>query len=539
MKKTLSLLLCALLLCGGVLTGCDTGQKKSAKTELKLPDPVASTDNYRNFYQIFTQSYADSNNDGVGDFQGIIEHLDYLNDGDPAGGEDLGVDGIWLTPITPSESYHKYSVEDYYNVDSSFGTIDDFDRLVEECHNRGINIILDLVLNHISYKNPLFLNACEEVQRGKLDGDAQYFEFHEPDYYSADTKVVHVGDYVCEANFSETMPEWNLSSDKTREEFKKIAKFWLDRGVDGFRLDAVKYFENKHTDGVEFLTWFVNTCHELKDDVYLVGEDWSDDSEIKEYYASGIDSLFAFRFAQSTGEIVQSISTTEGQSLAKKISGYDSKMSEVKSDFINAVFLSNHDQTRIANALEGRGLEAEKFAANVYMLVPGNSFTYYGEEIGMKSDKNGSDRYHRMPMVFDSDNPQAISVEGEKTSIEPKYGGVKQQLTDENSLLNHYRALISAKLSYPAIARGRITSQCSFNDSAVGAYFIEHEGSKLLVIHNFSADDEKSLTVTDEMMKDPQVALFFGQTAKADVPAVKDGKLKLPALSSVVLCTKS
>ncbi len=558
MKKLLSVLLCAALAGCCVLAGCGEESSKtdgaSSKTESgtsktesgssdaeKVSDPIegvkaeASADKYRNVYQIFTQSFFDSDGDGVGDFKGIISQLDYLNDGDPNGGEDLGVDALWMTPINPSESYHKYSVEDYYNVDESFGTLEDFDKLVEECHKRGINVILDLVLNHISYKNPLFLEACEEVKQGKLDGKAQYFEFHKPDYYSPDVQVVTVGDYVCEANFSPTMPEWNLNSEKTREEFTKIAKFWLDRGVDGFRLDAVKYFANKDTDGVAFLKWFVDTCRGIKSDVYLVGEDWSDDSEIKDFYASGIDSLFAFRFATSSGDICQFLSTMQGQQLIKKLVSYDGKMSEVNPDYINAMFLSNHDQIRIANALEGKGLEAEKFAANIYMLTPGNSYTYYGEEIGMTAPGTDSDKYYRLPMVFDSDNPQGITVDGASAVDAPTGGGVKQQLPDKNSLLNHYRRLITVKLQNPEIARGRMTKQENFGDTMIGAYYIEKDDSKLLVIHNFSPDTEKTVEITDDMLKNAAVCADLLPSADANHLSIKDGKLTLPAYSSVIL----
>ena len=558
MKKLLSVLLCAALAGCCVLAGCGEESSKtdgaSSKTESgtsktesgssdaeKVSDPIegvkaeASADKYRNVYQIFTQSFCDSDGDGVGDFKGIISQLDYLNDGDPNGGEDLGVDALWMTPINPSESYHKYSVEDYYNVDESFGTLEDFDKLVEECHKRGINVILDLVLNHISYKNPLFLEACEEVKQGKLDGKAQYFEFHKPDYYSPDVQVVTVGDYVCEANFSPTMPEWNLNSEKTREEFTKIAKFWLDRGVDGFRLDAVKYFANKDTDGVAFLKWFVDTCRGIKSDVYLVGEDWSDDSEIKDFYASGIDSLFAFRFATSSGDICQFLSTMQGQQLIKKLVSYDGKMSEVNPDYINAMFLSNHDQIRIANALEGKGLEAEKFAANIYMLTPGNSYTYYGEEIGMTAPGTDSDKYYRLPMVFDSDNPQGITVDGASAVGAPTGGGVKQQLSDKNSLLNHYRRLITVKLQNPEIARGRMTKQENFGDTMIGAYYIEKDDSKLLVIHNFSPDTEKTVEITDDMLKNAAVCADLLPSADANHLSIKDGKLTLPAYSSVIL----
>ena len=551
MKRIISILLCTALLGCAVLTGCGSNESKtdssakdsgtdSSQAE-KVKDPtegvkaVASTDKYRNVYQIFTQSFCDSNNDGVGDFQGIISQLDYINDGDPNAGEDLGADALWMTPITPSESYHKYSVEDYYNVDKSFGTLEDFDKLVEECHKRGINVIFDLVLNHISSKNPLFLEACEEVKQGKLDGKAQYFEFHEKGYYGDDVKTIQVGDYVCEANFSDTMPEWNLTSEKTKEEFTKIAKFWLDRGVDAFRLDAVKYFENKHTDGVAFLKWFTEMCRGIKSDVYLVGEEWSDDSDIVKMYESGIDSLFAFRFAQSTGEIVQSMAMNQAQNLIKKFVSYDKKMTKANPDYINAVFLSNHDQVRIANSLESKGLAAEKFAANVYMLIPGNSFTYYGEELGMTASATDSDRWYRLPMVFDSDNPQSITVEGSSATEAPKYGGVKQQLADSDSLLNHYRRIINAKLQIPELARGRITGQQTFDDPAIGAYFVEKDGTKLLVIHNFSSADEKTVTITDEMIPNAKVRADFLGSVNENHLELKDGKLTMPAYSSVVI----
>ena len=555
MKKFLSILLCAALAGSCVLAGCGSSgeskpQESTASAASQTQDgkttadpaegltPAASTDKYRNVYQIFTQSFCDSNDDNIGDFQGIISQLDYINDGDPAKGDDLGADALWMTPIMPSDSYHKYNVEDYYNVDKDFGTLEDFDKLVEECHKRGISVILDLVLNHISYKNPLFLDACEEVKQGKLDGKAKYFEFHEPGYYGDDVKTIKVGDYVCEANFSDTMPEWNLGAEETKEEFAKVAKFWLDRGVDGFRLDAIKYFNNKHTDGVAFLKWFVDTCRGIKPDVYLVGEEWSDDAEIVDKYASGIDSLFAFRFAQSSGEIVQSMSMNKGAALIKKFVSYDKKMSEANPEYINAVFLSNHDQVRIANALEGKGVEAEKFAANVYMLVPGNSFTYYGEEIGMTAPATDADKWYRLPMVFDSDNLPKITVDGASGTEAPKFGGVKQQFADENSLLNHYRRLIKVKLSVPAIARGRITGQVSFDDAEVGAYTIEKDSEKLLVIHNFNASAEKTLTITDDMVKNAQVIADFLGSADAGHLAIKDGKLTMPALSSVVIGSK-
>lgn len=544
MKKIISLLLCALIAGSCVLAGCNTSNESSTSSgESKVADPIenidatASTDKYRNFYQIFVHSFCDSDGDQTGDLQGIISQLDYLNDGDPNSGDDLGIDGIWLTPIMPSKSYHKYDVEDYYDIDPDFGTLEDFDQLVEECDKRGIKLIIDLVLNHISSQNPLYTKAVEEVAENKLDGNAEYFEIHESSYFDSATPVIQLSNgYECEANFSSEMPEWNLNSEKTREEFTNIAKFWLDRGVGGFRLDACRYYSNKDTDGKEFLEWFYSTCQDINPDVYMVGETWDDDSVIQELYESGIDSQFAFKFAQTSGLFVENINTQQGAGLVKKVMNYDNKMKEINENQINALFLSNHDQVRIANTLEPKGLDYQKFAAAVYMLFPGNPFIYYGEEIGLKAENTTNDAAFRGQMIFDSENLPDIFVNGiGDVAAEPTYGGVKQQLEDSNSLLNYYRRIITIKNQNPEIARGTITGQEGFDDKNIGAFYVEYEGSKLMIIHNFNAKESKELTITDDMIKDAVVrADLVAESADTHIE-VKDGKLTLPAHSTVIL----
>lgn len=545
MKKLISLLLCALMLGSSILTGCNT-QESSNSSDAKtaeVADPIenitatASDDKYRNFYQIFVHSFCDSNGDGVGDLQGIISQLDYLNDGDPNGGDDLGIDGIWLTPIMPSKSYHKYDVENYYDIDPDFGTLDDFDELIEECDKRGIKVIIDLVLNHISSNNPLYVKAVEEVSEGKLDGYAEYFEIHKTSYFDSDTKVNNLSNgYACEANFSSEMPEWNLNSEKTREEFTKIAKFWLDRGVGGFRLDACKYFTNKGTDGTEFLKWFYETCQDINPDVYMVGENWSDDSDIEELYKSGIDSQFAFKFSQTSGLFVENIITQNGAAIVKKVMNYDNKMKENNENEINALFLSNHDQVRVANSLEAQGLGYQKLAAALYMLFPGNPFIYYGEEIGITSPETTNDANYRTPMVFDSENMPSIFVNGVgDVHEEPTYGGVKQQLEDENSLLNYYRRIIKIKNQNPELARGTITGTQGFDNKNIGAYYVEYEGSKLLVIHNFSATNSRTITITDDMIDNAVVRADLVPESSDMHIELKDGQITLPAQSTVIL----
>lgn len=545
MKKLLSLLLCAALVGGCVLTGCNS-QESSGSSQPEntvVADPIeninatASDDKYRNYYEIFVNSFCDSNGDEVGDLQGIISQLDYLNDGDPNSGDDLGIDGIWLTPIMPSKSYHKYDVENYYDIDPEFGTLEDFDELIEECNKRGINVIIDLVLNHISSQNPLFTQAVEEVSEGKLDGNAEYFEIHKSSYFDSGTPTISLADgYQCEANFSSEMPEWNLNSEKTREEFTKIAKFWLDRGVAGFRLDACKFYGNKSTDGTEFLQWFYDTCKEMKSDVYMVGENWSDDSDIQELYKSGVDSQFAFKFAQSSGLFVENIVTQNGAAIVKKVMNYDKKMKESNENAINALFLSNHDQVRIANSLEAQGLSYEKLAAALYMLFPGNSFIYYGEEIGIKAPNTTNDAAYRTAMIFDTDDMPDIFVNGIGNEFdEPTGGGVKQQLEVKDSLLNYYRRIIKIKNQNPELARGTITGMESFGSNNIGAYYVEYEGSKLMVIHNFSAKESKTLAITDDMIKNATVRADLVAESSDMHVELKDGKLTLPAQSTVIL----
>ena len=145
-KKALSIVLVFCMLLGVLSTGCS-----SSEQGLNVID-----DKYRNFYEIFVYSYCDSDGDGIGDIQGLISKLDYLNDGDDSTDTDLGINGIWLMPICKATSYHKYDVEDYMSIDPEFGTLDDFKQLVEECHARGIKIITDMVINHSSSNNKWF-----------------------------------------------------------------------------------------------------------------------------------------------------------------------------------------------------------------------------------------------------------------------------------------------------------------------------------------------------------------------------------------------
>lgn len=536
MKKFICILLVVLLALSSILCGCST-----SKDPVETNEVLASNDKYRNYYQIWIGSFCDSDGDETGDFEGIISKLDYLNDGDPNTGDDLGVDGIWLSPMMPSYSYHKYNVENYFDIDPEFGTLEIFDKFMAECDKRGIAVIIDLVINHSASNHPYFLNACEELREGNEDGYAKYYNFKKG---SDQTYTRHVtnSDYYYEGQFSPEMPDWNLSYDGTREYFEEIVKFWLDRGVDGFRLDAVKYFTDDKTDGIEFMTWFYEMAQSYNPDVYMVGEDWESASVIYDQYKSGIDSFFNFKFGTATGDYIMTGRNGQTKSFVSALKKYNTNIAKRSDTAINANFLTNHDMPRVSNTLEDY---EQKFAASLYLLSPGNSFTYYGEEIGIEAPNTTNDASYRTAMIWDNDNLPNIYVNGVAEVLPNPLGGVEQQLKDENSLLNAYRRIIKIKNQNPEIARGTITDTLESEDVYFGGYYVEYEGEKLLIIH-YGGEETLEYEITDEILSNAEFRGGFVASNAEDYDAdaenwqveFKKGTLKMPPMSTAILKAK-
>ena len=212
--------------------------------DVVFPDEALPDDNSRVFYEIFVGSFSDSDGDGIGDLRGIIDRMDYLNDGDPASGVSLGVEGLWLTPVFKSPSYHKYDVTDYYTIDPDFGTMDDLRELVSLCHERGVKVILDLPINHTGTGHRWFkyFKYAQTVHDDRHD----YYNFYvwAPDGEAfpgrSFTHLAGTG-VSYESNFASSMPELNFDDPLVRRAVLDVAEYYLDLGVDGFRFDAAKY----------------------------------------------------------------------------------------------------------------------------------------------------------------------------------------------------------------------------------------------------------------------------------------------------------
>lgn len=564
MKKVVSLLLVLLLALSALcLTACnkktdgDTDVNDNVETiesnDISDSLPVhVSQDKFRSYYHIWVCAFNDSNDDETGDLQGIIDKLDYINDGNPETDTDLGMDAIWLSPMMPSDSYHKYDVDDYMDVDPEFGDLETFDRLIEECDKRGIAVILDLVLNHCGTGHEFWQKAVEEAKEGNLDGYAKYYVMTDGVPGVEGWRQLSGTDIWYEGQFSPEMPEWNLEYEGTREYFEEVAKFWLERGVAGFRLDAVMYMTDDKTDGTEFLNWFYTTAQKYNPDVYMVGENWQGNSQIYNTYESGIDSQFAFPFATSSGNFAAAANSSAGKTLAGQLLKYDENCAKRNENTINAFFLSNHDMVRSANYFPS-GLNYQKMAAALYLITPGNSFTYYGEELGalVPAGYNENDAFFRGAMNFDEENPSGIWCTAAAYQEWP-YEGVKQQTDDKESLLSFYRQAIRVKNQNPQIARGDITAIYDFGLTTICAFKVVCSGEAFMVIHNLDDENACTLTITEDMLKDPSIGGKLYAMTQAQMEALTaegeevvtmstlvDDVLRMPAQSTVVLVDTS
>lgn len=428
------------------------------------------------YYEIFPASFYDSDGDGHGDLAGIAAQLPYL--------ETLGVDGLWLMPIHPSPSYHKYDVLDYCAVDPAYGTVQDAQALADALHARGMTLLLDLVINHTSIGHPWFQAAAESLRWGTPDAYREYYHFSQeaaPGWHA----VPGAPGWYYFGHFGADMPDLNLENESLREEILNVCAYWLDLGIDGFRLDAIPhYFEENIEDNNAFVCWLMESLREMHPDVYVVGEVWKDAGSIERYYTGGISSLFNFPFSGPEGAIVSAIRGRKGAAFAKQAAAWQAVWSAFP-EAADAPFLSNHDNARIAGTLMQKP-ESLKLAASMLLTLPGTPFLYYGEEIGMTG--SGRDENKRLPMLWDAEETPGYCLPPASADQLGKYqGSVKSQLEDEDSLLNHYRLLLALRSEHSALREGTLTPIDTGIDAVCG-YTLAGAGETLLVLHNLGTE---------------------------------------------------
>ena len=440
------------------------------------------------FYEIFVRSFYDSDGDGIGDFKGIVEKLDYLNDGDPHTSDDLGITGIWLMPINASPSYHGYDVTDYFAVNPEYGTMAEFENLLAEAHQRGIRVIVDLVLNHTSIQHPWFQEANSDVNSPYRD--YYIFEASSPGFNSPwGSEVWHraAGGTVYYGVFWEGMPDLDYTNPDVTADMQEVIRFWLeDVGVDGFRLDAIKHLIEdgpiQENTPATHKWWqgFYDYYTGINPEAFTVGEAWSATSEVVKYIGDEVNIAFEFDLA---GDMIQ----TARRDTNGLIAGTHENVTSNFPPHQYATFLTNHDQDRVMSQLLGN-VDRAKSAASLLLTGPGVPFLYYGEEVGQSGRK--PDENIRTPMQW-SDETFAGFTTGEQPWRRPQADfdevNVAAQTADPNSLLSHYRRLIQARNQYEALQWGDWQEMPTQNGKLV-AFLRSTADQALLVLINLGEE---------------------------------------------------
>ena len=468
-----------------------------------------------NWYEVFVRSFQDSDGDGLGDLRGLTDRLDYI--------ADMGWRGMWLMPVMPSPSYHKYDVTDYMAVDGEYGTLEDMRALIDAAHARGIQVILDMPFNHTSTRHPWFIEAAEALESG---GESPYIEWYNfrQEGGSGFAPLGETGWFYEEQFAGGGMPDLNLDNPDVREEIEAIMAFWLnDVGCDGFRLDAVtSFYTGDAQANIAFLGWLKRTAEELKPSSYLVGECWANLNTIADYYQSGVDSFFLFPAAQGEGFLNASLSARKAP--AEKFAREYQKALDAIGDGRLAPFFCNHDTGRTVGLVRGRSdLPRCKFAEGLLGMLGGSVFTYYGEEIGMAG--SGDDPNKRLAMYWSEDDmtEQPPGV----TAVEYPYPSVEEQLADTDSLLNYVKAVNQARLDYPAIADGENTFLLA--EGALCLMRREADGDACLIAMNFSKD------AAGEIPLDGEYAIACDLETGDEAARIEGGTLLLPPYGIAIL----
>jgi glycosidase/outer membrane protein assembly factor BamB len=455
--------------------------------------------NDRVFYEVFVRSFKDSNGDGTGDLQGLIEKLDYLNDGDPSTTTDLGVTGLWLMPITQSPSYHGYDTTDYFAIEQDYGTNDDFKKLIEEAHQRGMVVIIDMVLNHTSNQHPWFSEAATPGSKTEnwyiwSDEKGDYLSpwgsevWHRPPSGNLmELKTGHLMTDYYYGMFWSGMPDLNYRNGAVTEQMNEVLKFWLDEmGADGFRLDAVRHLiedgevQANTPETHSWLQSFDNYVHSIEPQALTVGEIWDETAAVVPYVPEEVDIAFEFKLAEA---MIEAINKSDNTRLVTQTQTVLDSYPYGQM----APFLTNHDMTRVMNQL-GSDPQKAKLAAALMLSMPGVPFIYYGEEIGLTGAKP-DDLDLRRPMQWD--NTAAKGFTSGTPWAEPGTPGegttVAAQSDDPSSLLSRYRSMIQLRNENPALRAGD-TYVVETSDPRLFALLRYVDGQAVLALFNLSGE---------------------------------------------------
>ncbi|MGB1978889.1 MAG: alpha-amylase family glycosyl hydrolase [Pseudoalteromonas tetraodonis] len=493
------------------------------------------------FYQIWPRSFYDSDADGHGDFNGMTQKLPYL--------QELGVNALWLTPMFEAPSYHGYDFTEFYQVENDYGSMAEFEAFIKAADDKGMKVILDLVINHISSNHEWFQRSAKQQapytdyfiwrddmpKAGSGWGHA-WSNNDQPDavwHWNETRQQYYYG------AFGASQPDLNLRHPDVVAEMEKMAKFWLDKGVAGFRLDAVRFAMEGGADAqadtdetIAYWQHFNQYVKSVDPEAYLVGEAWADIPVAAKYFGEGkgLDQGFDFEVGYKILGLLKPDASGEAQfgtmQSNQQVSKVDANVlkqnlqqridSTAPLDFF-APFLTNHDQERVAYQLAEHDDKA-KLAAAMLFSSPGTPYIYYGEEIGLTQGGTGHDVYKRAPMQWDNSN-QAGFTQAQTSWVEqaelfgdnytqwwPEFlaqqinaadRNVKTQQAQSDSLWRIYQHLITLKKQRPELGIKGSYELTQHNNGLV-EITRELNGSKSMFILNLTANPQSISSIKRE-----------------------------------------
>ncbi len=480
-------------------------------------------------YELYVRAYRDSNGDGHGDLRGVIEKLDYV--------QSLGVDAIWLLPVMPSPLRDDgYDVSDFYGIHENYGDLDDFKVLVQEAHARDLKVIAELIMNHTSSEHPWFQESRSSKDNLKRD----WYVWSDSDEKYAGTRVIFIdtegsnwtkdeltGEYYWHRFFSH-QPDLNYDNPEVQAEMKKVVKFWIDLGVDGFRMDAIPYLferEGSNNENIaethDFLKELRSYVDSLKPDCFLLGEvnQWPEDT--LPYFGDGTDEMpMLFHFP-----VMPRLYKAVAEGKRDSVSWIMANTPDIPETCQWVVFLRNHDELTLEMVTEeerafmyktyapdpemkknvgirrrlapllGNDQRKLKLMNSLLMTLPGTPIIYYGDELGMGDnialyDRNGV----RTPMQWDDSRNGGFSEAGNLYApviADANFGyewvNVAAQDQDPESLLNFMRELIQVRKQHPALGRGHFEILEPEN-KAILPFLNTSDGDVVIALHNLSME---------------------------------------------------
>jgi len=484
------------------------------------------------FYHIWVKSFSDYDGDGIGDFRGITAKLDYIKN-------EVGCDAIWLSPIfdcagkgtTADYNMHGYDTVDYYNVNDYFGNMEHLEELLRQAHARGMKVIFDFVPNHTSNLHPWFLQSAKR-ESGKDDwylwnneklswnamgnGNTWYSNYDRQQFYYG--------------AFWSGMPDLNFRNREVREEMKNVVRFWLNKGFDGLRIDAVRYLVEEDgakaglVDTEATHDWFeelraevVDAYAELGSPKFMICEAWvnNDRTRLDRYYGTAevpeFNMVFDFDFA---GKLTMAAKYRNPEFF----SFLEKQLFNPGNPVRYATFLSNHDNVSNRPASVYKTPQELRLASAMPLLLPATPFIYYGNEIGQEDQPGLSGQDLRLRYPFDWKKAEA-------------------QLSDSNSLLAMHRTLLGLRAAHPALRIGSYTSvpvQASDVKTAY-AYLLRSGGDAVLCVFNLGLDAVPSLAIDSGKIAGfdmPRTADLLYASSASVVHSLTDGTLTLSGMDS-------